>query len=536
MANISTPCPPATRYQPSIWRTQVIRGPLIVRTSIAAGICSIAIMIVLGTSCSPSLRSIDAKEMRAVDRHGVRVAEEALPAIVSITCERKPSAEKSVQEELYEYFRESPFTPFDDREPKETPVPPRKMPAETVRRSVGSGWIYDSSGYIVTNAHVVRDAVRISVRLNDVPADDREYPAQLWGIDPRSELAVLKIKADRKLPHLKLGRSSHTQVGSWVMAVGSPFALQQSVTVGVVSAKGRLLPGQDASITIGDVIQTDASINVGNSGGPLIDRNAEVIGINVAIASAGASPMPANVGIGFAIPADTASHVIPKLISDRRVARGWLGVGIDDLTYNLRDFYNAPQGGALVTHIFDDTPAATAGLKVDDVITEIAGVPVTGAWGVQKNISRHEPGSKAILTVIRDGEKQKIPAILGAVPERYTGLLNVDLTPEMDLISGPGIEVAEATPRMRAELGFPDDTGVIVTKIAPNSTAVGRVLKGDGIARVDHQAVATIADYDTALNAAILSERGYVVLHLRRMTVDGQVKNVVIDLPALPAK
>lgn len=515
---------------PACWRTAFARATK------AAGASLLAALVMLGTSCSPSLRSIDAKEMRAVDRHSIRVAEETLPAVVSITCERKPSAEKNAQEDLYEYFKKSPFTPFEDRKDGEVPVPPRRQETDAVRMSVGSGWIYDTDGYIVTNAHVVRDAVRISVRLNDVPGDDREYTAQLWGIDPRSELAVLKIEADRKLPRLKLGRSSHTQVGAWVMAAGSPFALQQSVTVGVVSAKGRLLPGQDATITIGDVIQTDASINVGNSGGPLINRNAEVIGINVAIASPNASPMPANVGIGFAISADTAAMVVPKLIADRRIARGWLGVGIGDLTYNLRDFFKAPRGGALVTHIFENTPAANADLKVDDVITEIAGIAVADAWGVQKNISWHEPGSKVILTVIRDGKEQKVTAMLGAVPERYTGLMGVDLTQDANISDGPGIEVGETTPRMSAELGLPEGTGVIVTNVDPNSAALGEVLKGDGVVRVDHQAVATVAEYDEALRLATDSKRGYVVLHLRRMTTDGQVKNVVVDLPAPAGK
>jgi len=285
---------------------------------------------------------------------------------------------------------------------------------------MGSGWIYREDGYIVTNAHVVRDEVKLTVRLHDKLGDENEYPAQLIASDPKTELAVIKVDAGRKLPTLKLGNSRDLKVGQFAMAVGAPFGLDQTFTSGVISAKGRFLPGQSDYIRIGDIIQTDASINPGNSGGPLVDLDGNVVGVNVAIASSG--PVAGNVGIGFAIPADTATDVIPQLIENKKVARGWLGISIGDMTDNMRDFYGVPDGGVLVQGIRPDGPAANTDLKVDDVIVAVNGQKATDTWELQKTVSSVRPGGEVTLDVVRDKKPLQVKIKLAEMPAKYTGL------------------------------------------------------------------------------------------------------------------
>jgi serine protease Do len=281
------------------------------------------------------------------------------------------------------------------------------------RGGLGSGWVYSEDGYIVTNAHVVKDATDIRVRLYDRDGDDRQYEAKLIGTDPRTELALLKIDAGRKLPTLGVGDSHALQVGEWVMAVGSPFELDQTVTVGVVSAKGRMLGSGDPRFQMGDIIQTDASINPGNSGGPLVDLDGRVIGVNVAILSGGA---PGNVGIGFAIPAATVERVIPQLKADGKIVRGWLGITIRDLNGNLRDAYKVPDGGALVETMRGDSPAKAGGLREEDVIVGVNGEAVKDSWALQQAVANHRPGEELKLDVVRGGKHEEVRVKLGDIP------------------------------------------------------------------------------------------------------------------------
>ncbi|HJN15809.1 MAG TPA: trypsin-like peptidase domain-containing protein, partial [Armatimonadota bacterium] len=271
---------------------------------------------------TPANAQADAAQL---ERSFVDIAALARPAVVNITAKsiqdmRGPGGgHPQVPEEWREFFEDPFFRPFrrdgeggegeegaeegaeeggdEEGGPGAAPHRPFRMPA----RSMGSGWIYDEDGYIVTNSHVVKGATEIRVALYDQDGDDKQYKATVVGNDPRTELAVLKIDVDRKLPTLKIGSSDETKVGQWVMAVGSPFELEQTVTVGVVSAIGRQINPPDQVFRLGDIVQTDASINPGNSGGPLINLRGEVVGVNVAIVAPG---RPGNVGIGFAIAAD----------------------------------------------------------------------------------------------------------------------------------------------------------------------------------------------------------------------------------------
>ena len=248
------------------------------------------------------------------------------------------------------------------------------------RRSLGSGFIIDPKGLIVTNNHVIEDADKIKVKLTD----DSEYDAEVVGRDPSTDLALIKIEPQKSLTPLKMGSSEDLQVGQWVVAIGSPFGLEQTVTAGIVSAKGRII----GSGPYDNFIQTDASINPGNSGGPLLNLKGEVIGINTAIIASGQ-------GIGFAVPAEVAKDVIAQLQNKGEVTRGWLGVGIQDLSEELANYYGIKEGkGALVTQVYEGDPADKGGIKVNDVIVSANGEPVESSRDLTRIIAAAPVGEK----------------------------------------------------------------------------------------------------------------------------------------------
>ncbi|NSW54652.1 MAG: Do family serine endopeptidase [Armatimonadetes bacterium] len=453
----------------------------------------------------------------------VAVADATLPAVVSINVET--SGPTGNVDEFEEFFKDNPFfEPFfrdreEGREGGKTPKRPRRQPRGM---SMGSGWIYSEDGYIVTNSHVVRDAVKITVKLHDKDNEDKEYPAELVGNDPKTELAVIKVDAGRKLPTVKLGKSADLKVGQWVMAVGAPFSLEQTATVGIVSAKGRFLPGQDPRyMRIGDIIQTDAAINPGNSGGPLVNMRGEVIGINVAIVSNGFAA-PGNVGIGFAIPADTAARVIPALIKDKKVARGWLGISISELDENAQDFFGVPDGGVLVEDVNPGGPAAKSDLKIRDVIVAVNGQRVRSTWELQKTISDTPPGEKVVLDVIREKRPAQVEVVLGEMPAKYTGLETsgetpAEVTPE---VSALGIVVEPLTNEAIEALQCPAKSGVVVADVDPEGPALGRLEKGDIITAINNTKVDNPEEYRKALEEAKGSGKKYVMVFIERRVDD----------------
>ena len=266
------------------------------------------------------------------------------------------------------------------------------------QRSLGSGFIIDKDGFIVTNNHVIEDADQIKVILSD----DKEFDAELIGRDPKTDLALIRIQGARNLKPLELGNSDKLEVGKWVVAIGSPFGLEQTVTAGIVSAKGRII----GSGPYDDFIQTDASINPGNSGGPLLNMNGEVVGINTAIIASGQ-------GIGFAIPINLAKGIITQLKDKGEVTRGWLGVGIQDLTPELADYYNLKdQKGVLVTQVFEGDPADNAGIKVNDVILSIDGKPVSTGRELSSTIANTPVGHRTKVDLIRNGKRQTLTVTL----------------------------------------------------------------------------------------------------------------------------
>lgn len=460
--------------------------------------------------------------MKELDQAFTSVAARTTPAVVSISVETVGGAPGISDDEggpnPDDLFNDPFFGPFFKQfrgggggkgaQPK---VQPRG-------HSLGSGWIYREDGYIVTNSHVVRNADKITVRLHDVEGDETEYPAKLVGTDPKTELAVIKVDVKRKLPTLKLGSSKDAKVGQWVMAVGAPFELEQTVTVGVISAKGRFLPGQSKYIRIGDVIQTDASINPGNSGGPLVNMDGDVVGINVAIVSSGLAP--GNVGIGFAIPSDTARYVVDELIKNKKVARGWLGITIGDLDDNMKDFYGTPQGGALVEGINKDGPAVNSDLKVDDVIVAVDGEKVKDTWDLQKAISVRRPGTEVTLSIVRDKKPVEVKIKLGEMPAKYAGLEEENKQPSATQSSPLGIKVEDLTPETAEQLGIDRTSGVVVRSVNPDGPSAQRLMSGDVITRVNRTVVNSVADYNKAIEEAKAAKAPYVIVGYERQ-VDG---------------
>jgi serine protease Do len=285
-----------------------------------------------------------------------------------------------------------------------------QLPREEPRRSLGSGLIVEPDGYVLTNNHVIENAQTIMVRL----ADEEEFEARVVGRDPRTDLALLKIQGRREFPVARLGDSDSLRVGEWVLAIGNPFGLEQTVTAGIVSAKGRVIGAGPYD----DFIQTDAAINPGNSGGPLFNTRGDVVGVNTAIFS----QTGGSVGIGFAIPINLAKELIPQLKAKGRVARAWLGVGIGPVTAELaKKLGRAGRDGALVAEVVPNGPAARAGVRPGDLVVAFRGKPIRRADELPRLTAKAPVGSDVELSLWRDGKEQAVTVRLGELPERPQG-------------------------------------------------------------------------------------------------------------------
>jgi serine protease Do len=348
------------------------------------------------------------------------------------------------------------------------------------RRSSGSGCIIQPDGYVVTNHHVIADADQIEVVLKD----GRVYPATVVGRDAFTDLALLKIDPDEDLPAVPLGDSDQLAVGQWVLAIGSPFGLDQSVTVGIVSAKGRVI----GSGPYDDFIQTDAAINPGNSGGPLVDLHGNLVGINTAIVAAGQ-------GIGFAIPVNLAKGVLRQLRTEGRVTRGWFGIAIQDLDAALRDYYRIPEGhGVLVTDVFSGQPAHLAGLRVKDVILSIDGRWMDSVRTLTYTVAGLAVDQKVAVRVWREGElldlsvtvarreEKEIEAPAGHTPEPADDALGLAVTAVGDALIR----------RFQLEA----DDGVVITRVVLDSRAArAGLMVGDVIREINHARVSDLHQY-----------------------------------------
>ncbi|MEA3435292.1 MAG: DegQ family serine endoprotease [Thermodesulfobacteriota bacterium] len=378
-------------------------------------------------------------------------------------------------------FRHFFGKPFGDNDPFKDFFGPnmRQDPQrEFKQRSLGSGFIIDRKGYIVTNNHVVENADHIKVKL----ANEKEFDAKIVGRDPKTDLALIKIDAPSDLVPLKFGDSDALKVGTWVVAIGSPFGLEQTVTAGIVSAKGRIL----GSGPYDDFIQTDASINPGNSGGPLLNMKGEVVGINTAIIASGQ-------GIGFAIPINLADGIVAQLIKSGEVTRGWLGVGIQDLTPELAEYYKVKgEKGVLITHIFEGDPADRGGIKVKDIIVKIDGKRVPTARELSSTIAGIPVGKKIAILLVRDGKKKTV-YIKIAKRQDDESLVKKETETSDEL----GLKASELTPETARQLGYEEnEKGVIITNVKPGSKGeLSGIHPGDLIKEINRSPVSTLNDY-----------------------------------------
>ena len=355
---------------------------------------------------------------------------------------------------------------------------------EFKERSLGSGFIIDKEGYIVTNNHVIEGADEISVSL----ANEKEFDAEVVGRDRNTDLALIKIKNAKYLTPLPMGNSDQLKVGSWVVAIGSPFGLEQTVTAGIVSAKGRVI---DAG-PYDDFIQTDASINPGNSGGPLLNLAGEVVGINTAIVASGS-------GIGFAIPINLARGIVSQLKKGGEVSRGWLGVGIQDLTEELADYYGLKnQKGVLVTQVFKGDPAEKAGIQPNDIITAVDGKKVETGRELSRIVADTPVGEKARIDYIRDGRSKSVRVVLSKRTDEkeLAGRQPIEKGDEI------GLAVQDITPDIANHFGLNEkDAGVLVVRVKNGSRASKAGMEpGDVIKEVDHKSVNNVAEYNKIIN------------------------------------
>jgi len=366
-------------------------------------------------------------------------------------------------------------------------------PREQKRTGLGSGVIVSRGGYILTNNHVVEGAEEIKVKVPDIK---KEFKAKLVGRDKKSDIAVIKIEGTN-LPVAKLGDSDEIDVGDWVIAIGNPFGLTQTVTAGIISAKGR---GNVNIAEYEDFIQTDAAINRGNSGGPLINLRGEVIGINTAIVT----PTGAYAGIGFAIPINMARKIMEDLIKEGKVLRGWLGIAIQSMNEDLAKRFGVEAGsGVLVSDVKKGSPAEKAGLKREDIITEFDGHRVAEPEQLRNIVALTPPGTKAKVKIIRNGEEKVLTIKVGTLTEAALGKATAQ-----DL----GMTVQNLTPEIASRYGYKPGSGVIITKVEPGSPADEAGLQpGDLILEVERQKVKNISSYQKALERADIS-RGVLLL------------------------
>lgn len=374
-------------------------------------------------------------------------------------------------------------------------------------QGMGSGFIVDPEGYVVTNNHVIERASAITVTLNDGTRLD----AELVGTDPKTDLAVVKVESDEPLPYAQFGDSTTTRVGDWVVAIGSPFGLGSSATAGIVSARGRDIQ----SGPFDDFLQIDAPINRGNSGGPLFDLNGHVVGINTAIFS----PNGGNVGIGFAISSELAKPIIEQLKTTGRVERGWLGVTIQPMNEELAEGFGFDgDSGALVASVVADSPADEAGLLPGDVIVGIDGDEVDTLKELTRRVAAIQPNETAELEIWRDGTRKSVQVSIGEAPTEVADTLTESRESKPRL----GLTLGELTVEARQQFRIGEHVeGALITNVDPRSPAAMKGLRtGDVIVMVGQSEVTSVEEAVAAIEAASAAGRENVVLRILRGTGD----------------
>ena len=425
-------------------------------------------------------RMVQAETMQAIDptKGFSQLVDRVMPSVVSVQVKIQNVADDSaagpdnIPPQFKEFFEQ--FPQFRDRVPGNPDRAPRGG------MSQGSGFVVSADGYVITNNHVVDKAAEVTLKFNE----GEEYQAEVVGTDPKTDLALLKIKSDKPFPFVSLA-TGEAKVGDWVMAVGNPFGLGGTVTSGIISARGRDI----GSGPYDEFLQIDASINRGNSGGPAFNLEGEVVGVNTAIFS----PSGGSVGIGFAIPASIVKDVVASLKANGAVTRGWLGVKIQPVTAELAEGLGLDKAeGAIISELTEDSPAQKAGLKQGDTILKMGDEPISDARDLARTVAKVAPGKDVPFSIIRDGKQVTVSVKLGTMPGTTPKMAEKQpAAPKVDL-TGLGIEVAPAD----------DGAGVKVIEVKPDSQAAERGIRvGDVILEVAGIEVNSVTDVQAALKS-----------------------------------
>lgn len=407
----------------------------------------------------------------------VELAKKLKPTVVNISTEKKPKQQKRQQARPFgnSPFGNDPFQDFFDRFFDD------QRPQNRAQKSLGSGFVISEDGYILTNNHVVEGADEIRVKFDN----RKELKAELKGSDAKLDLALIKVVSDEKLTVASMGNSDEIEVGEWVMAIGNPFGLAETVTAGIVSAKGRVI----GSGPYDDFIQTDASINPGNSGGPLFNAKGEVVGINSAIIAGGQ-------GIGFAIPVNMAKAIVAQLKDNGKVTRGWIGVSIQPVTKDLADSFGlAAERGALVSEVVPESPAEKGGVKSGDIIISFDGKDIREVNDLPRLVAATSTGRTVSVKVVREGKEESLALVIEKMKERED-----DSSPEADRKDRLGLTLKDLNKELASSFRIKETSGVVVTDVREDSVAfnVG-IQRGDIIKEVNGRKIETVVDYDKAL-------------------------------------
>jgi serine protease Do len=492
------------------FRRAVLAAAVALTLGVAAGLAAIRNVEAADPAAAPPITA--PLDQPAGPPSFASVAERVTPAVVNVTVAQKPLQRMSMNgHPLPEGLPEgSPlrefFEQFGGLQDFGTP---------RQREGEGSGFIIDPVGYIVTNNHVIESAETIEVTLND----GRQYEARVIGRDPKTDLALIKVDGAPPLPHVDLGNSAEARIGDWVLAVGNPFGLGGSVNAGIISARGRDIN----SGPYDDYLQIDAPINRGNSGGPLFDARGRVIGVNTAIFS----PSGGNIGIGFAIPAETAAEIIDELRETGHVERGWLGVQIQPVSAEVAESLGLDEAeGVLVADVLPDSPAMTAGVKSGDVIVKAAGQEMKEYRDLTKLIAGIDADTRIELEVVRGGKVRVLDVIIGSMPHDGLAMTKPGEAAEQE---GPriGLFLTPLTPEMRAERGLAADApGVLVAQVEKGSPAQRAGIKaGSLISMVGQETVDDPDDVARAVRAAAEQDRPSVLL---RVEQDGEQRFIAV--------
>jgi len=454
--------------------------------------------------------------LRSMGNAFAQISEKASPTVVSIRAEKivtrdRPSIHDWPFGEQFDPFEDDLFDFFFRRQrPRQHPRQRSPQQRKYRQQVQGSGFIVSADGYILTNNHVVGEADEVTIKL----LDGREFTAKNIITDPESDVAVVKID-ESDLPFIELADSDALEVGEWVLAIGNPFGLSHTVTAGIVSAKGRSGIGLTA---YEDFIQTDAAINFGNSGGPLVNLDGKVVGINTAIVGPGS-----NIGIGFAIPINMAKAIYDQLIGTGTVVRGFLGIAMTELTPELAEAFDLKDAkGVAISEVLEDSAAEKAGLKHNDIIVEFQGQPVESANALRNRVAMLKPGAKVELVILRDGKRKKFTAELG---ERPTKPLLAKAQPET--LEQLGFFVQNLTPDLAERLGYEGQSGVVVTQVEPGSLAdLAGISSGTLIIEVNREPVENTDQFNEAMEKA--AEQGTVLLLIKDKRY---TRFVVLTLP-----